>query len=563
VPSANWSGMARPLAALTAVLALLALLPGTALAQGASADLLGEAALPDAPALPAGVARGGASAAALELPRGPVAEGFELVGHSDLGARGMNAAIAVHDGYVYVGSRTDGQPHHLTPGILVVDVRDPADPTVVGEITEGLAGDVGHTSRELRVWPQRDLLVVLNFGCSSAIHACAGSEVRSTSSFDLFDISGDRAAAPVRVASYTPPVTPHEFFLWVDPAAPAARALLFWTAPTTSQTRPSLYVTDISREGFPTAAWVADFPVRPVNGEAEDRRLHSIAVSNDGRTTHLAFLGAGYLALDTSEVVDGVPEPAISLLTPPEDRESWSNPGAHTSAPIYDTGYTLVTDEVYGDLIDPIGGNDHGCPWGWVRILDTSDLARPQVVSEYRLPENDPAFCQDLATASPAETLATSYSAHNPTLTRDLAFVTWHSAGLQAIDLADPRNPVSAGQFKPTPLPAVVTEDPALSAGLDKVVMWSYPVISDGLIYVIDVRNGLYVLRYTGPRAEEVAAIDFLESNSNLGDALRLQPVVPAAAGPAADGRSAVALAGLVALVALSAGRRRSRADAA
>jgi hypothetical protein len=52
--------------------------------------------------------------------------------------------------------------------------------------------------------------------------------------------------------------------------------------------------------------------------------------------------------------------------------------------------------------------------------------------------------------------------------------------------------------------------------------MWSYPIIRDGLIYVIDIRNGLYILRYTGPRAGDVASIRFLEGNSNLGDAVRL-----------------------------------------
>ena len=66
-----------------------------------------------------------------------------------------------------------------------------------------------------------------------------------------------------------------------------------------------------------------------------------------------------------------------------------------------------------------------------------------------------------------------------------------------------------------------------LSSGRDKVVMWSYPVIKDGLIYVTDVRNGLYILRYTGPHASEVAGVEFLEGNSNLGDALRFEPPDP------------------------------------
>ena len=52
--------------------------------------------------------------------------------------------------------------------------------------------------------------------------------------------------------------------------------------------------------------------------------------------------------------------------------------------------------------------------------------------------------------------------------------------------------------------------------------MRSYPIIYHGLIYVIDIRNGLYILRYTGPHAHEVAGVGFFEGNSNLGDAVRL-----------------------------------------
>ena len=105
---------------------------------------------------------------------------------------------------------------------------------------------------------------------------------------------------------------------------------------------------------------------------------------------------------------------------------------------------------------------------------------------------------------------------------RDLIFDSWHSGGEQAIDVSDPGVPAQAGWFSPTPLATVANEDPALSRGPNKVVMWSFPIIRDGLIYVVDIRNGLYVLRYTGPPADEVAAISFLEGNSDLGDAQRL-----------------------------------------
>jgi len=68
----------------------------------------------------------------------------------------------------------------------------------------------------------------------------------------------------------------------------------------------------------------------------------------------------------------------------------------------------------------------------------------------------------------------------------------------------------------------LLTPIPFLTWGTNKVVMWSFPIIQDGLIYAVDIRNGLYILRYTGPHGDEVSDIHFLEGNPNLGDALDL-----------------------------------------
>lgn len=371
--------------------------------------------------------------------------------------------------------------------------------------------------------------MVLNFGCSSAIHACtAGETVDSRVTF--FDISGENAADPKLVSTYVPSRVPHEFFLWVDPARPRTRALMFQTTPTTSSTQPNLIVTDISkarRGKFPETKWVATFdPDTFENGEEEDRRLHSIGVSNDGSRTYLAFLGSGFLVLDTSEVAAGKKNATIRLVTPPENRVSWSNPGAHSAVKLFGRDVALITDEVYGDALDALG--PHGCPWGWVRMIDISDETRPAIIGSYRVEQNHPEYCESPEGSDPTNTTFTSYSSHNPTLTPELAFVTWHSAGLEAFSIADPSAPGRTGKFVPTPLPSVATEDPALSLGTNKVVMWSYPVIKDGLIYVIDIRNGLYVLSYTGAGAAGVDEIGFLEGNSNLGDALLFEPVTAA-----------------------------------
>src|ERR671912_872686 len=69
---------------------------------------------------------------------------MEVVGHNDLGGRGYNADVWVHDGYAYVGSWgfedwANGSKNRFCPepsrsGVKVVDVRDPANPTVVSTL---------------------------------------------------------------------------------------------------------------------------------------------------------------------------------------------------------------------------------------------------------------------------------------------------------------------------------------------------------------------------------------------------------------------------------------------
>jgi LVIVD repeat len=445
---------------------------------------------------------------------------FELVGHEPLMNRGMNSALAVHGDHAYVGSRTDGS--HANAGVLVVDVSDPSKPEVVDEIGLPNAGMPGESSRELRVMPEQELLMVLNHGCSELIHRCvniANTGVSiTTSRIDFYDISGDKEAAPELVSSYKPsrsaPQQPHEFFIWNDPKRDG-RVLMYSTTPSSDTgTREQLIVTDLSqaRDGeFPEIAkWRTT-----IGNPDRDNRLHSITVTPDGNRMMLAYLGGGFMVADTSDFADAEAKPEVRLVTPVEQRVFWTDPGAHSAIKVPGKPYALTTDEVYGKLGGVLA--DHGCPWGWVRMIDIRDESRPKVANEFRLPVNDPNQC---ATTPPDRENLSSFSAHNPTLTEHLAFVTWHSAGLQAIDLSNPRKPRSAAQFVPEPLDFVQTEDPALSSGRDKVVMWSFPIIKDGLIYAIDLRNGLYILRYDGKHEREVARTEFLDGNSNSGDAV-------------------------------------------
>jgi hypothetical protein len=410
---------------------------------------------------------------------------FEIVGHSDLGARGMNSALAVAGDTVYVGSRIDSKP------ILIVDIANPAAPAVIGE----LPGIPGMSSRELRAVARRDLLVVMYIDCSPDLHGCTSAPSESES-LKLYDIR-DRKA-PVLLASY--PVTgssaffprgPHEFYLRDD----GSRVRLFVAAP---GAKPSLEIVDVTDPSTPQRFVVWDARDHGLMTTGADDILHSVSVSLDGRHAYLSHQLGGLLVADVSAL------PAVTLLTPGAQALDWAPPGSmgpHSAVPVPNRDVLIVTEEIYPP---PYGT---GCPWGHLRTVDISDPTTPRLLAELRVAENDPALC---TMPHPR----TSYTAHNATATRNLSLVTWYGAGLQAIDLSNPAAPRFVAELRPTPLPSVAVEDPGL--GAVAVEMWSYPVIAGGLIYVVDVRNGLYILRYQGLHEREVTAQTFLEGNSNL-----------------------------------------------
>jgi LVIVD repeat len=504
---------------------------------------------------------------------------IQLVGHNALFNRGMNAALAIYDHYVYIGNRTDssslcvgatGEPSgdqcpHPHPGILVVDVKDPANPTIVGEIGKPYAGNVGITTRELRVWPDKKLLIVMDFRCSTLLHACqSGNDKQFPFDIAFFDLSDP--VKPRFVARYVPTsqkgeaVKPHEMFLWVDPSD-RQRALLYLSTPTISKdpSVPNLIVTDISgvSEGHPVTEiaegnWNSQYPGTdqpdyPLTSGAHracgpydcNLFVHSMGISPDGARAYLSMEAGQFLILNTAALAKGPsPRRVLSLnsdlITQPVNRPVWGQTPAdpravpanckkacangHSAIKVPGRPLVFMTDEVYGTYTEPSAG----CPWGWAHLIDITDQAHPKIVGEFETPQDSSTFCDSSNNDKLTEQF-TSYSSHNPTVLQSLAIVAWHSAGLQVIDISNGSHPTSAGVFSPSALERVATEDPALGRGPNKVIMWSYPIIKDGLIYVVDVRNGLYILRYTGPHADEISAVKFLEGNSNVGDAVRLE----------------------------------------
>ncbi len=255
--------------------------------------------------------------------RAPVVGGFDVVGHTDLGARGMNAALAVAGNTVYVGSRIDNVP------VAIVDVSDPASPTVVGEIGPPDEGLSGMSSRELRAVPDLNLLVVLNLKCDPALHGCDPGQAEAEN-LKFFDIT-DRLA-PELVSTYPiatdrfHPRSPHEFYLWRD----GARVLVLLSTPPGV---PSYEVIDASDPTTPTRLATFDTGAAGLDPDGADNLLHSVSASPDGRLVYVSHQTAGLVVLDQSGVIDGTGAP-IAMVTPPAKALDFSPPspiGPHSA----------------------------------------------------------------------------------------------------------------------------------------------------------------------------------------------------------------------------------------
>jgi len=150
----------------------------------------------------------------------------------------------------------------------------------------------------------------------------------------------------------------------------------------------------------------------------------------------------------------------------------------HSAVQVPGRDLLVVTDERYPPRV-PVRA---GAPWWTCRTRP-----RRRAVSVMDAPENDPRHVP--RQARPARTRAT-----NPTPVGGLALVSWYSSGLQVFDVSDAAHPQRLAELRPQASEPGAARDPQLGATV--TMTWSYPIVRDGLIYVADIDEGLYVLRY-------------------------------------------------------------------
>lgn len=134
-----------------------------------------------------------------------------------------------------------------------------------------------------------------------------------------------------------------------------------------------------------------------------------------------------------------------------------------------------------------------GCPTSMLYFLNIEQETNPMMISGFGVEQNDVLECLKNPTLEPdgkTPKKNLSWMAHNPTVFKNLVFITWYGQGLRAIDISNIRNPREVGHANTLPL------------GQAR----SYPVYRDGLFYWMDNGTGIHVVRYTGPRANELPA---------------------------------------------------------
>lgn len=425
-------------------------------------------------------------------------KGFALVGHTDLGNRGMNSPLAVAGRCAYVGDRSYANPQRKGSGIAVVDVSRPSRPVQVGT----LPARPDSTQRELRADRGLGLLVVEDYSPYIG-SALSGGDAYSGNDLQVYDIARD-CRRPRLLSTYDFGVrAPHEFFLWKDPKHPG-RVLAYVT---TTIYGPDLNVIDLTDPTAPRLLSTYTAPQQEASGTSDtlatqnpSSYIHSISVSDDGTRAYVGGWDYGTYVLDTSRIADpaGVP-----VMLPLSTHVLDYGANVHGTVAVPGHRSAVMVQEEYAAA-------GRSCPFGWLRMADTSDPKRLTLAGAYKLPEND---CPRARAANG------TFTAHNQTTFPSVTLLTWYSGGLRAVDTTDPYRPVEAGVFVPKATrPAPAERDDRLFFTGSSVprrtgAMWSYPVVQDGLVYVVDIDLGLYVLRYTGPHAAEVARAASVEGN--------------------------------------------------
>lgn len=386
-------------------------------------------------------------------------EGFRLVGHTTVGARGDGMHVAIKDDVAYFG-------HQGNSGTSIIDIADPSNPRPIGRLPAPpnthshkvqIVGDTMLINRERE--PEKS----------------GGTfDEPWTAGISVFDVSDARHPREIGFWSCGGRGV-HRMTYWSEPYA-------YVTAGSTDITDQFLVILDLTNPARPVEVGRWWFP--GMHHKEEDVRdwepartvkLHHALPGEDG----LLFCGwwdKGLVVLDTTELAAPKLVSHLDL-----DRVDGPSRNTHTAAPIPGRNALVVTDEcITGDICNIHRENEVSFQ---ARVVDVTEPENPTILS--RFPEVPAAYCHcarggRLGPHNVHEMKPGSFQSDQ------IIFMTHFNGGLRAYDLSELSTPVEIGHFVPEAPP-----------GRSSSQMNDVYIRNDGLIFTTErYGGGLYILEF-------------------------------------------------------------------
>jgi hypothetical protein len=424
------------------------------------------------------------------------------VGHTDLGARGFNADVWVHERYAYVGQWgfadwATGNSRFCavdeTRGVAVIDARNPASPKQVAS----LFNPVGSSAEDVVVYTARYGAFAGRDIAVAGIQSCAGSryDAEGERGLQLWDVTDP--AKPVELALLDTGCCTrgvHEFE--VQHRADLGRTFAYATVPTSrypDSATASGYrdadgdgdfrLIDITNPAAPFA--VSDWGIQDIGGpfyggqgcDADANYGHGAEPSEDGKLAFISYWDSGFIRLDLTD-------PANPVYTGRTVYAASADGDGHSSQ--YDEGRKLLitADE---DFCKASGaGIEKG--FGYMRVYDYSRPAAPKQIGFYKTPNS----------MDTTDIAAGDYVIHNNFLVGTTSYTSWYTDGVRVIDLSNPKAPKEVAYFVP---PATTNPVKPSQRGVLTNTTQVWGVVVDeatGLVYASDMNSGLWILKRTG-----------------------------------------------------------------
>jgi hypothetical protein len=380
-----------------------------------------------------------------------------------LALSGFNADVWGYNGFAYVGSWGLGLDACPAAGVRIIDLADPAKPTLIGAVAEipGTTQEDVEVTRINTRYFHGDLLV-------TGIQTCGETGAQG---IDLWDVSDPYSPKHLGFWDSVGAFGVHELTLFQRGNRAYVAAATPFSEFVIGQGDFRLVDVTDPRNPVQVGEWgLTDIGVEP---DCHDFGVyctydHSAAVSKDGRLVVLSYWDYGAVMLDISDPS----QPRYLGRTP---YPAGSDGDTHSVAFARGDNVLITADEDWS----PLFGGD--ATWGYMRVWDIKNPSHAQQLSTFATPNTLSGRADGF------------YSIHNPVVRGNTVYTSWYSDGLRVLDISRLDAPREIGSYVPPG-----AEDPF---GFFPPVPMVWGVHVDrSLILLSDINGGLYVLKHVPPR---------------------------------------------------------------